>query len=173
MKIEDLKNNLIRLLKEEKLIQSKKVSIGTIGLTDKISNTFLSWDKLIVYEKELEAPRKEYKGFQANRTETINDNLIKHPLYYYYRYNLEGSILELKPENYLQRIAPENYEEMMEYIDKERANRYFLLMKKGKKFPTPFILYQQGIIMNEGRHRAYAAKLAGLGMIPVLVVNEV
>lgn len=52
-------------------------------------------------------------------------------------------------------------------VDKNKVNEYVTKFKNGEKAPMPVLnVLKQG---QEGRHRAFAAKLAGIETIPVLI----
>jgi len=58
-------------------------------------------------------------------------------------------------------------------VDKRRALAYAKLMKRGKKFPLPWIEYDDyGYTGQEGRHRVAAAMLAGARLVPVVIVES-
>ena len=172
MNLTELRRNLVQTLLENGLIRSKRVIFHKKGLREMKTNDSLYWDILKVFEKPLEAPSKYYQGFQRSQTSTEYDAIIENPLYFYYTNMQESEIIELTPEEFLRKVTPEDkYDLMMKHMNNPTSRKYAVLMLQGEKFPTPLISYHHSIMIKEGRHRAYAAKLAGIKKIPVLEIR--
>jgi len=87
----------------------------------------------------------------------------------------------MTPDEYIARIVNENigttYSGQIRSLSKELIGKYKeAMLKKGTKFPTPVLEYRHGLkgidLWQEGRHRAVAAKEAGLEKIPVWLFEE-
>ena len=85
---------------------------------------------------------------------------------------LRAKVVSMSPQEYIQRVADQvfhsNYERQLISVERKNIVKYANQMKKGSKAPMPYLnLADEG---QEGRHRAFAAMLAGAEEIPVLVV---
>ena len=112
------------------------------------------------------------------------DSMMKNPEYFKRNKGVTYKIKYMSPDEYLDKCyeihcqryiemgkTPPTKERYMRFaIEESLAKKYADLMKKGEKFPIPVLDYN--IMNQEGRHRAYAAKLLGVKEIPVLVVKK-
>lgn len=85
---------------------------------------------------------------------------------------LRAKVVSMSPQEYIQRVADQvfhsNYERQLFSVERKNIAKYANQMKLGSKAPMPYLnLADTG---QEGRHRAFAAMLAGAKEIPVLVV---
>lgn len=117
------------------------------------------WDKnRPEYEKG--NAKKDYTGF-ATKTRSGYD------------YDLEqgkGFIAQMSPKEYLQRITYDVFDSTwsntVSGVNTDNILKYMSMMKSGVKFDMPSIIEGSG---QEGRHRAMAAYLCGIKLIPVYV----
>jgi len=175
MKTEELKKKLVEILNEKELITGKNPVFDKKGVVDE-NGKFLDWRALMKFETPLEAPSEEYFGFKTNKTGDSYDKLIKNPLYNFFCHEQEAEIIEMPPEEYFIKMAPgATLTELFSFVDKKTAGKYAEKMKSGDKFPIPYLVYFANTIGQEGKHRAYAARLLNIKKIPVLFVknNEV
>lgn len=113
------------------------------------------------------AKSDDYEGFTLEQTSnSYGDEYLR---------NGKGVICEMTPKEYLERCAFEIFDEAtMEScvgaIDEEVAQGYAKQMREGVRFHLPYLNYRQS--GQEGRHRAYAAYLAGIEKIPVLIIGR-
>ena len=112
------------------------------------------------------------------------DGMMKNPEYYKKEKRLTFEIKYMSPDDYLKKCYEMHKEyskklgkEIMPYdsylkelIYPELVNKYVSMMKEGTIFDMPVIDYSQYI--QEGRHRAMAAKEFGCEKIPVMIVKE-
>lgn len=114
-------------------------------------------------------------AFKLDTDIPIFENMREKPDYFKKFKDMEGFIVLLSPDEYLRRVEMgfqvppfSNYLIM----DMKLANAYAKAMLRGDKFPMPHMEYTRGHFAQEGRHRALAAKVAGIDLIPVLIVFE-
>lgn len=114
------------------------------------------------------------------RTDTTNipyyDGMLKNKEYYESSKGVAYEIKYMSPEDYLITIAKEifntNYKNAIDYmIEEDLIDEYVEAAKSGDKFPMVIIDYYRKT--QEGRHRAYVAKLLNIKKIPVMVVWEI
>ena len=82
-------------------------------------------------------------------------------------------MVDITPDEYLNTVD-QGFTDggVMSGIDQEKVNRYAQKMRDGEQFPTLTLDYARGKkLSQEGRHRALAAKEAGIDNVPVLVVT--
>lgn len=111
--------------------------------------------------------------YSENRTPSGYKNTKE---YYNKEKGIEAHLVEMSPDEYLEELIGENkpYEDMWDiYFRTNMGNvsKYAKDMKNGDGFPIPSITYDTngGIEGQEGIHRAYAAKNAGIEKIPVAI----
>jgi len=97
------------------------------------------------------------------------------PLYSIIAKRRTAKLITMSPEEYLQTITVNfgnnSVEETLEFVSKEAIKKYAKLMKQGEKFPV--IYYHKDSSLQEGRHRAVAAKLLGCKEIPVIEFRKI
>lgn len=123
-----------------------------------------------------EAPRVDGDQF-IDRSETgmsFFDNLMQNPMYHRNYKGYEYSIEAMTPKEYFDAISKARGRSAnLRGQEKELAEEYAAKMLDGEKFPMPTLRYNsEGYLDQEGRHRAYAAMLAGADHIPVMIVKE-
>ena len=111
--------------------------------------------------------------YSENRTPSGYKNTKE---YYNKEKGIEAHLVEMSPDEYLEELIGENkpYGDMWDiYFRTNMGNvsKYAKDMKNGDEFPIPSITYDAngGIEGQEGIHRAYAAKNAGIEKIPVAI----
>jgi len=122
----------------------------------------------------------EREVFEYRTDMSYYDQILEHPEYYKKTKGIVCRIERMSPDEYLdrcyemqlelmrERIPKEEY--MLITISKELSKKYAEAMERGEKFPLPVLDYKH--LLQEGRNRAYAAKLIGIEEIPVLVCEE-
>lgn len=122
------------------------------------------------------AGTKDYPGFDTTDTGMPwYNNMLKNKDYFERAKGVKFKIVEMNPIEYLQKVAEQqntSYTRQTNMIDNALAVSYARLMKSGTKFPMPFIDYSQHS-GQEGRHRAYAASLAHIRTMPVMIIEDV
>lgn len=108
------------------------------------------------------------------------DSAIENPKYYKEEKGIECKVVFMSPDEYIDRcyeMQKKYFKEPMSkelylslVINKDLVKKYAERMEKGIRFPIPVIDYCQD--SQEGRNRAYAAKLLGVKEIPVLVCRK-
>lgn len=94
------------------------------------------------------------------------------PLYSIIQKSKTAKLLFMTPDQYIYNIAREfgniSYDDAVSgtFIQKGKVDKYAQLMLKGEKFPVPY--FTRGKKLQEGRHRALAAKKIGCEEIPVI-----
>ena len=119
-------------------------------------------------------------GFDRTTTDMpYYDDLIKaHDSEYkteYYRdqKGVESRLVDITPDEYL-RMVDEGFTDggVMSGIEDAKVKRYAKKLQDGETFPALTLDYARGKkLSQEGRHRALAAKMAGIDSVPVLVVT--
>lgn len=111
--------------------------------------------------------------YSENRTPSGYKNTKE---YYNKEKGIEAHLVEMSPDEYLEELIGENkpYDDMWDiYFRTNMGNvsKYAKDMKNGDEFPIPSITYDTngGVEGQEGIHRAYAAKNAGIEKIPVAI----
>lgn len=129
-------------------------------------------------EYKLPSPtkRRQFEGFSTATTgmSYYNDFLHDDTLEYMRTHKgLDGYIAEMSPKEYLECCADifdSTFENQIYSTFREDIEKYAEKMKSGIKFNMPVLNYADN--QQEGRHRAQAAYLAGIKIIPVLVVKN-
>ena len=120
------------------------------------------------------AYRGEYAGFDMSKSTNSHQSDV-----------LEGkvkgktaTVVEMSPDEYMERA----YRQIFKKPSKrgsafaeipetsEKVTQYAEAMRNGEKFPLPYLDYTNA--GQEGRHRALAAKMAGIDKIPVVVIDD-
>lgn len=108
------------------------------------------------------ATRDKYQGFSITKGEH-NDEIGK-----------GARLVEMTPDEYIRRCAYEIFRGDYGTLESSLTGRaqadidkYARLMLEGTEFPTPYLDYKTN--NQEGLHRALAAKVAGIDVIPVVV----
>lgn len=120
------------------------------------------------------AYRGEYAGFDMSKSTNGHQSEA-----------LEGklkgrtaTIVEMSPDEYMERAYRQIFKKPTEkgktFADipehSEDIAKYAEAMRNGEKFPLPYLDYAGG--GQEGRHRALAAKAAGIDRIPVVIIDD-
>jgi hypothetical protein len=132
-----------------------------------------------VYQAMLRGDRwaRNPEGFRSDKTGMpYYDQLLKLPDYYRTNKGVTGRIVMMTPMDYMQRVAnmhrstPER-EEIS--LSQKHLAEYTKMIKEGTEFEMPVLDYAYGSRgTQEGRHRAIAARDAGITKIPVLIVEK-
>lgn len=109
---------------------------------------------------------EDYDGFKKETSEFPYKKSIK---------SGEAYIAEMSPDEYLDRCKFQIYkngtdDSLYRNVDKNLAKKYAHQMKDGVKFEMPYLDYED--VSQEGRHRAIAAKEAGIKKMPVLIIGD-
>ena len=120
------------------------------------------YNKLPIIKK---ASKTSYDGFKSHTGIPYYDDIIDKGL---------GFIAEMSPLEYLRRCAYQIFqngtiESTLSAIKDSSVSKYASKMKSGEKFDMPYLNFKKG--EQEGRHRAVAAMVAGIKVIPVLIVR--
>lgn len=114
---------------------------------------------------------------QANFSRTTTayptyDDMLANPEYYERTKKLVFEIQDMTPDEYLEKAKTiwSGQGEKVDSVwrDQDKVVKYKKLLKDGTEFPMPILDFARNT--QEGRHRALAAKAAGISTIPVLVV---
>lgn len=114
--------------------------------------------------KDVPASQKSYIGFDTDNKTHIPyyDDLIEKG---------KGQLVEMSPQEYMNRIAYDVFASTMERTtmgtDTESIEKYAKMMQEGTKFHVGYINYKTK--EQEGRHRALAAYINGYEKIPVWI----
>ena len=103
------------------------------------------------------------------------DNILHNPDYMRKNKGLIGTVIEMSPDEYIERVAKgfkSTPEEQVKWTAPNTVKKYAEAHKKGDKFPMPVLDYARKSFGQEGRHRALSAIHAGIQKIPVLVVKD-
>lgn len=117
------------------------------------------------FSKPKKATKSDYKGFDMTDmgVSYYNDLLEKG----------RGYVAEMSPKEYLLRCAFQIFkgtiESCLNGVSETNAQKYASKMKSGEKFHMPYLNFREG--QQEGRHRAVAAYLNGIKLIPVFIVG--
>lgn len=84
----------------------------------------------------------------------------------------------MSPEEYLAKISKDVFRvsrnDVMRGVSEKRIAHYAKKMREGVKFPILWIeFFEDDFAQQEGRHRALAAKAAGIDSVPVLVIRHI
>lgn len=121
--------------------------------------------------RKAEAKKEEKKILEPEDAFKIDDTDVP-----YYNKKLKegkGKIIYMSPDEYISRVADlhgSSVKRQYDLVYKSDAKKYAERVKAGEKAPLPFIDYKDKT--QEGRHRAYMAKLLGLKEIPVFVIGK-
>jgi hypothetical protein len=104
------------------------------------------------------------------------DDLINKPDmadYFRDQKGLESRMVDITPDKYLETVDKSfTRGGVMDGIDTDKVSEYAKKMREGERFPALTLDYAKGKkLSQEGRHRALAAKEAGIDSVPVLVVT--
>lgn len=106
------------------------------------------------------------------------DDMLENPTYFEEEKGIIWMLYDMSPQEYIDRCINgfRNFHEYSGNIfaskDEDRARKYATMMLDGVTFPMPVLDYTRLSFTQEGFHRAWAAKIAGLKTIPVLVVDN-
>ena len=110
--------------------------------------------------------------FDVTTTDIIfYDSLLKGKEKYWKEKKLTHEIVEMKPDEYIEKCTVVNgcsVDEVLSMVYKPRVEEMLKVIKVNK-FPLMFIDYSSN--GQEGRHRAVVAKELGLQLIPVMIIK--
>jgi len=114
--------------------------------------------------------------FHADTTEMpFYDDMMKNPEYFARKKGLKSRLVQMSPDEYIDTVSKNKNispEELLQTRDKALIDEYSKLMKKGHKFPILTLDYSKHKqVSQEGLHRSFAAKRAGIKKVPVLIVD--
>ena len=114
-------------------------------------------------------------AFELKTDMAFYDNMRDKPKYHRTEKGLDYFILLMPPERYLTYVE-EGFKaplgSTLITTSPELAMQYSRRMKRKNKFPMLTLEYTIDRFTQEGRHRALAARLAGVDVVPVMVVFE-
>jgi hypothetical protein len=112
--------------------------------------------------------------FQSKTDLSLYDNLLKNPDYFRKNKGMDGHVIMMTPEGYMQicaMIQKISIQREYDMIDDKQVELLLNKVKTGTKMFLPVIDYIAKT--QEGRHRAMVAKKLGLEKMPVLVVKPI
>lgn len=117
------------------------------------------------FSKPKKASKSDYKGFDmTNMGVSYYNDLMERG---------RGYIAEMSPRDYLLRCAFQIFngtiESCLNGVEEPKVQKYASKMKSGERFHMPYLNFRDG--QQEGRHRAAAAYLNGIKLIPVFIVG--
>lgn len=124
----------------------------------------------------------EVKGFVSSPKTNMAtyDDMVKDPEYFQRRKKKKFDIVEMSPDEYIERAVRGfsrfgNYtrSEVLATRSPELIDKYANLMLAGEEFPTLVLDFADEWFSQEGLHRAMAAKKIGLEKVPVMVVQSI
>jgi hypothetical protein len=124
--------------------------------------------------------------FDTKRTDMPTfDNMLKRTDlrdYFKREKGLEYEVVEMTPAEYIKRCvngfqsnSPTRVVSRASIESERNADdikAYAEKMKTGEKFPMPVLTYER-LFSQEGLHRAFAAELAGVDKMPVMIIKQV
>lgn len=120
------------------------------------------------------AYRSEYAGFDMSKsTNSYQSDVLEGKIK-----GKTATIVEMSPDEYLERTYRQIFKKPTEkasaFSETPRTQKYVKeyaeAMRNGEKFPLPYLDYSTA--QQEGRHRALAAKAAGIEKIPVVIIDN-
>ncbi len=120
------------------------------------------------------AYKGEYKGFDMGKyTNSYQGDVLEGKVK-----GKTATIVEMSPDEYIERTYRQIFKKPTEKSKsfaniaetKKNISKYAKAMKDGEKFPLPYLDYTTA--GQEGRHRALAAKEAGIEKIPVVIIDD-
>ena len=120
------------------------------------------------------AYRGEYEGFDMGKyTNSYQGSVLEGKVK-----GKTATVVEMTPDEYIERTYRQIFKKPTERADaflevpqhREDIAKYAEAMRDGDKFPLPYLDYVAG--QQEGRHRAFAAKEAGIDKIPVVIIDS-
>ena len=127
---------------------------------------------------DMEAMQKAYKGEYAGfdmgkYTNSYQSDVLEGKIK-----GKTATIVEMSPDEYIERTyrqifkKPTEKGEAFSRIPDTKADveKYAEAMRNGEQFPLPYLDYSAA--QQEGRHRALAAKKAGIDKIPVVIIDD-
>ncbi|MCP3672740.1 MAG: hypothetical protein GY814_20420, partial [Gammaproteobacteria bacterium] len=113
--------------------------------------------------------------FQDKTTIPNLDDPLNNPEYFRKQKNIVVHDETMTPDEYLERVTKGfdgTLERTIQDIDSDIVDKYAEDMKSGDKFPMLSIDQSGGYFNQEGRHRALAAKKAGINQVPVRIKTD-
>ena len=108
-----------------------------------------------------ELGHKRTDPFEATTEDEFTNKLLKEG---------KATVIRMTPDEYLERAGKILRRDAMVGLDEGKAKAYARAMQKGDKFPMTWMDNNYGA--QQGRHRAYGAKLAGQETIPVVISTD-
>lgn len=138
----------------------KRVKGGFSRTTDEASRMAAEYDRLVSARR---------KAFSRTTTDMPTyDNMIKNPEYFRREKGIDAKMIEITPQQYLDKVKSYQGPE----VNTETVKRYAEKIRNGEQFPALTLDYSSGKLSQEGRHRALAAIEAGIDRVPVLEVRR-
>ena len=115
-------------------------------------------------------------AFHSDTTEMpFYDNMMQNPEYFEREKGLKSKLVMMKPDVYINAVSKAknvSVEQLRGGRETSQIEQYADQMKNnGRKFPILTLDYSRGYLSQEGLHRSFAAKIAGIQEVPVLIVD--
>ena len=116
-------------------------------------------------------------AFSADTTEMpFYDNMIQNPEYFEREKGLKSKLVKMSPDEYINAVSKAKNVSVKQLSDgrsQETIQKYAQQMRGGskRKFPVLTLDYSRGHLSQEGLHRSFAARLADIKEVPVLIVD--
>ena len=120
------------------------------------------------------AYRGEYAGFDMGKyTNSYQSDVLEGKIK-----GKTATIVEMSPDEYIERTYRQIFKKPSERADafsrlaetQKNVDEYTKAMQNGEQFPLPYLDYSTA--QQEGRHRAFAAKAAGIDKMPVVIIDD-
>ena len=127
---------------------------------------------------DMEAMKKAYQGEYAGFDMSKSTNGYQSDALEGKLKGKTATVVEMSPDEYMERAYRQIFKKPSEkgrtFADipehSEDIAKYAEAMRNGEKFPLPYLDYTSA--GQEGRHRALAAKAAGIDRIPVVIIDS-
>jgi hypothetical protein len=180
-------------LKQASTTENGKTQFAADSTTRNNATSSAKFISKNITNKMTRATKKEYEGFRLDSTGmSLYDNYLedKGSQYMAKKYGTMAEIVEMPPVEYIVRTAKQvftakngygkgiTFETQLEYLmdsDSEwnDIERYSKLMGNGTKFYLPIMNLSKNSQSQEGRHRAMAAYLNNIDVMPVLLIQDI
>ena len=116
-------------------------------------------------------------AFSADTTEMpFYDNMIQNPEYFEREKGLKSKLVKMSPDEYINAVSKAKNVSVKQLSDgrsQETIQKYAQQMRGGskRKFPVLTLDYSRNHLSQEGLHRSFAARLADIKEVPVLIVD--
>ena len=94
-----------------------------------------------------------------------------------YAYKGRGALTLMSPMQFMQKAAPDRIRDLPDYrggqYSNDRITQLMTRMREGRTIDSPYLIIDnEGRIQHEGMHRAHAAVLSGIKLIPVYIYKN-